>query len=87
MAGFRKDPVCTHPINATVPSRVTLPETFPAGKVSGLDLPGDTRPVARIRDGVEALADPETELCPGDCLLLAGTPDALEAAAKALKDA
>jgi trk system potassium uptake protein TrkA len=65
-------------------SRITLPETFSAGKVSGLDLPDDTRPVARIRDGAETLADPETDLSPGDCLLLAGTPEALKAATRAL---
>lgn len=64
--------------------RVTLGETFSAGKVDMLPLPETVRAVARIRDQAETLADPDIHLKPGDCLLLAGPPDALDTLATKL---
>lgn len=61
--------------------RMTFPEDAPPGTLDALSLPETVRPVARIRDGQETLAAPDTELAPGDCLLIAGPPDALDALA------
>ncbi|SMX36459.1 potassium channel family protein [Maliponia aquimaris] len=49
---------------------VTLPEAAEARVCSDLGLPDRARPLARIRGEEEVMLDPETELRPGDRLLL-----------------
>ena len=58
--------------------RVHLPDRMEGCTLSDLDLPGDVRPVALIRDEDERLPDPDTALCAGDALLLVMSRDRLD---------
>lgn len=56
--------------------RVSVPQSMDNQRIGDLDLPGDAKPVALIRDENESFADAETVIQAGDCLIFAVERDA-----------
>ena len=61
---------------------VHVPEAIEAATIAALELPADARVIAHVREGAETLADPETSISPGDCLLIVVKRERLQAVQK-----
>lgn len=59
--------------------RIVMPEGWETTDLASLELPKNCRPIARIREEVETLATPESDLRAGDQLLVALATDSIEA--------
>ncbi|WP_425093492.1 potassium channel family protein [Tropicimonas sp. S265A] len=51
--------------------RVSVPQSMDNQRIGDLDLPGEAKPVALVRDENESFADSDTILQAGDCLIFA----------------